>query len=232
MFIPDDGGVGRGSWGVGEAHGHDFVIEGAVLLRARGAPLALRGEAILVGARDVVPFGDPLGRLAEGDRPVLRKLGIHEPPADGGIRDLRRGAIPGLAGLEHHVGRAGHGLHAAGDDALALARHDGLRGTGDRLEPRAAEPVDRLAWDFDRQARKQRRHARDVAVVFARAVGAAEDHVVDQDRIDRGALEQRADRDRGEVIGTHGRQRATVSADGRADGVDDYSATHTDLVSR
>ena len=47
-----------------------------------------------------------------------------------------------------------------------------------RLQPRAAQAVDRQAAAI-RQPRQQRGHARDVALVLARLVGAAEDHFVD-----------------------------------------------------
>ena len=53
-----------------------------------------------------------------------------------------------------------------------------------------------------RQAGQQQRHARDVAVVLAGLVGAAEDHVVDRLPIDAGiALHQRLQRDGAEIVG-------------------------------
>ena len=47
---------------------------------------------------------------------------------------------------------------------------------------RAAQPVDRRARHARRQAGEQHRHPGDVAVVLARAVGVAEEHVVDPRR--------------------------------------------------
>ena len=45
-------------------------------------------------------------------------------------------------------------------------------------------------------------HAREVAIVLARLVGAAEDHVVELAPVDVGvAVDQRLDRDRGEIVG-------------------------------
>ena len=80
---------------------------------------------------------------------------------------------------------------------------------------------------LDRQAGQQRRHARDVAVVLARLVGAAEDHVVDGRPVDVGlALHQRPDRDGAEIVGAHAGEAAAVAADRRADGVADEGFPH------
>ena len=49
----------------------------------------------------------------------------------------------------------------------------------DRLQAGAAEPVHRLPGDRRRQPGQQQRHARDVAIILARLVGAAHDHVFD-----------------------------------------------------
>ena len=68
------------------------------------------------------------------------------------------------------------------------------------------------------QAGEQQRHARDVAVVLAGLVGAAEDHVVDRGGGHAGvALHQLADRVRGEIVGADLGEAAAVAAD-RASG--------------
>ena len=68
----------------------------------------------------------------------------------------------------------------------------------------------------------RRGHAADVAVVFAGLVGAAVVQVVDRGPVDAGiARDQRGDRQRGQVVGAHGGQRAAVAAEGGADGVAD-----------
>src|SRR5438309_2021621 len=46
----------------------------------------------------------------------------------------------------------------------------------------------------------ERGHARHVAIVLARLVGAPEDHVVDRARVDAGALHHGFDRNRGEIV--------------------------------
>ena len=68
---------------------------------------------------------------------------------------------------------------------------------------------------------------REVAVVLPRLVGAAEDHVVELAPVDaRVAVDQRLDRDRGEIVGADVRQRAAVAADRRADVVADVGFGH------
>ena len=65
------------------------------------------------------------------------------------------------------------------------------------------------------------RHPRDVAVVLAGLVGAAEDHVLDQRRVDAGAIDHGAQHERRQVVGPDGRERAAVAPDRRAHGLDD-----------
>ena len=71
-------------------------------------------------------------------------------------------------------------------------------------------------------------HAREVAIVLAGLVGAAEDDVVELGPVDAGiALDQRPDRDCGEVVGADARQRAAVAADRRPDCVADIGFGHS-----
>ena len=91
----------------------------------------------------------------------------------------------------------------------------------DRLEARAAQPVDGQPADLDREAGQQHGHPRDVAVVLAGLVGAAEDDVLDEGRVEAGAIDDGAQDGRGEVVGADGRERAAVAADRRPDGLDD-----------
>jgi hypothetical protein len=95
-------------------------------------------------------------------------------------------------------------------------------GVGGRAHPRRAQAVDRLAGHGDGQPREQRGHARDVAVVLARLVGAAEHHVGHARRVEPGvAREQGADAVGGEVVGARLGERAADAADRRAHAVDE-----------
>jgi hypothetical protein len=75
--------------------------------------------------------------------------------------------------------RQPHRFDAAGDGEFHFAGADRARGVADRVEPGGAEPVDGDARDRIGQAGEQQRHARDIAVVLAGLVGAAEEHFVE-----------------------------------------------------
>ena len=68
---------------------------------------------------------------------------------------------------------------------------------------------------------EEQRHPGDVAVVLAGLVGAAEDDVLDERRVDAGAVDDRAQDGGGEIVRPDARERAAVAADRRADGLDD-----------
>ena len=68
---------------------------------------------------------------------------------------------------------------------------------------------------------QEQRHPRDVAVVLAGLVGAAEDDVLDEAGIEPGPVDDRAQHGRGEVVRPNGCQGAAVAADRRPDGLDD-----------
>ena len=95
----------------------------------------------------------------------------------------------------------------------------------DRLEPGAAQPVDGLTADLDREVRQQQRHPGDVAVVLAGLVRAAEDDVLDERRVDPGPLDDGTQDRRGEVVRADARQRAAVASDRGADRLDDPGLT-------
>ena len=77
----------------------------------------------------------------------------------------------------------------------------------------------------DRQAGEQQAHARDVAVVLAGLVRAAEEHVVDAGGIGAGAPHELGDRDRAQIVGAHLGQRAAEPPDRRPNRVDDQHVT-------
>jgi hypothetical protein len=120
---------------------------------------------------------------------------------------------------------------AAGDGEIDLAGTDRARRIADRVEPRSAQPVHRNARNGIRQAREKKRHARNVAIVLAGLVGAADNHLVERRPVGlRIALHQRPDRDGGEIVRPHLRQRAAIAADGGAGGVAEKYVTHLVFV--
>jgi hypothetical protein len=81
------------------------------------------------------------------------------------------------------------------------------------LLARPALPVDRRPRHLVGESGREPARARDVAGLWADRVDAAEHDVVDRDRIDAGALDERADRVRAEVGGVHARQPAAAPTD-------------------
>ena len=64
-------------------------------------------------------------------------------------------------------------------------------------------------------------HARNVAVVFAGLVGAAQDHVVDVGGADAAPGNDRFEHRGGKVVGAHARERAAVATEGGAQRLND-----------
>ena len=199
-------------------HRHELAREEAAPGSRRRALLTAQREAVLIRARDVELRGDVLAGLRHGvDAEAFLQARIDETPADGGVEDLGV-AAEGTVRLRHHEWRARHRFDAPGDRELHLAGTDRAGGDRHRIEPGAAEAIDRGPRHRYRQSREQPRHASDVAVVLARLVGAAEEHLLDCGRIERRlALEERRDGDRRQVIGAHRCERTAVAPDRRAD---------------
>ena len=162
-----------------------------------------------------------------------------------GFRGLSRGDVEEMdwMSVSGWVGRGGAELGTSrsvaspelladvADDADAGL--DGARRGADGVHARAAQPVQRGARNPDRQAGEQAGHARDVAVVLAGLVGAAEDHVGDRGPVDLGvARHQRTQRDRAQVVGSHARQGAAVAAEGGALRVADEGFVHDPVSCR
>jgi hypothetical protein len=113
---------------------------------------------------------------------------MREPPAEGGVCHRRDAARERRLRFEHDQRRAAHAFNTARDEHVTLAAPDCLGGGIDRLQTGAAQTIDRLPGDIDRQPRQQQRHAGNVAVVLAGLIRAAENHIVDVPRIYLGAL--------------------------------------------
>jgi hypothetical protein len=107
-----------------------------------------------------------------------------------------------------------------------LSRRDHAEAEVGRLLARAAHAIQRHAADVEREAGDERGVAGDVEALLARLVDAAEDDVLDLDRIDPGPRHDRAQDLRGEVVRAHGGQLPVPAPDGRAHGLDDDDVPH------
>ncbi len=144
---------------------------------------------------------------------------IDEAPAERRVLELLLARVRRV-GLAEHVRCPGHALDPAGDHHVGLAEGTGPRRLAQRFEPGCTEAVYGYARYRGRQAREQRGHARDVAVVLARLIGAAEVDVVDGGGVElRMTLQQAPDRQRGEIVGAYRAQATAKSAEGRAQAV-------------
>ena len=131
-----------------------------------------------------------------------------------------------MAACRRYAGESS-GFNAAGNRKLGLARPNGAARSTDRIEAGGAEPVQRLAWNRVRKPGKQQRHARDVAVVLAGLVGAAEEDFVHLRPVELGVLgHQRLDRRGGQIVGAHLGERAAETADRGPHGIADKDVTH------
>ena len=158
-------------------------------------------------------------------------LRVDQAPAQRGVGHVGGGRPrPRALGQDHR--RARHRLHAAGHDDVGLAAADLLRGRRDGLQAAGAQPVDGVAGGLVGQAGEQRGHARDVAVVLARLVGGAEDHLVDRVVGHAGALERGAEHERGEVVGSRVGEGAAIAPEGRADAADEEGIGHAERSKR
>src|SRR3546814_93736 len=101
-----------------------------------------------------------------------------------------------------------HHLGAAGDDAILHARPDGRGGQADRRDPAAAEPVERRAAGGHGIARRQRRHAAEVAALPAFLCRSRPDDVIDRRGVERVAIANRREHGRAKMLRVKVRKRA------------------------
>jgi hypothetical protein len=95
-----------------------------------------------------------------------------------------------LLSLGQGIRSARHALDAPGDIDLALAGTDGTRRLVDCVQPGGTESVHGHRWHLNRETGQQGRHARHIAVIFTRLVGASQINFFDNRRIDFGSFQQ------------------------------------------
>src|SRR5664280_2197270 len=122
-------------------------------------------------------------------------------------------------------------LDPGGDEDVALAGPDGVRGHANGLEGRRAVPVDGHAGHVG-EAGQQRDHAAQVVAGLAAGLAVAEDEVLDRVGIELGHLGQHLAHDQcGQVVGPAVDQRTLVGPSDRGPaGGDDYGFGHVMLL--
>ena len=187
---------------------HDLVVEAALGLGPQRALVGFDGERLHLVAGDVPLVDHHLGadELAHVTRPVD---GLPTRRAAVGIEPF---ILPeGERGGDRHLR---HVLHAAGDDDVHRAGHDGLGREVHRLLSRAALTVDGDTGDVLGEPADQRTGASDVAGLGSDRVEASEHDVVDRVRIDARAFHQRTDRMAAQVGRVDLGKATATSADG------------------
>ena len=196
---------------VGQLDGDDLALEEAPLLCLDGAVLRQRRELVHLLARDVLELGDVLGRLTHRDVDVGEAVGRRPtapwPPSERFVlrrprvlelRVLGVGPAVGRCPLPNRLTR----LDAGGDERVALAGLDRVRGHADGLQRRRAVPVDRDAGDVLEAGE----HAHDpahVEALLAAREAAPEDEVLDLAPVElRHLVEHGLHDGAGEVVGS------------------------------
>src|ERR1019366_2870801 len=215
----------------------DLAAEEARFLGRHRPGLRLEGELVLLLAADLLELGDVLCRLAHGDVHVGKDSVERGPGGAGGRRSLDRA---GFGDGEQFVVGSGIGrseavaadrLDPGGDEDVALAGPDGVRGHANGLEGRRAVPVDGHAGHVG-EAGQQRAHATQVVAGLATGLAVAEDEVLDRVGIELGHLGQYLAHDQcGQVVGPAVDQRTLVGPSDRGPaGGDDYGFGHVMLL--
>ena len=205
---------------------HDLGLELARCLRGRPLLLTFQGEAILIGAADVVLARDVLRRLTHRVGVIhLSQFRIRKPPPDRRVVHLSI-SIECRLRLRDDKRRTTHALDAAGNHHIAVTRLDHPRRDVDRIQAGSAEPINGATRDGLRKPGQQRGHPGHIAVVLPSLIRSAEVDILDGGRVDAGSLDHLADDQRGQVIRPDRRQRTAVSSDRGAEGRNNRGSSH------
>ncbi len=160
-------------------HRHDLLREPA-RRRGFGRPLlAAKRKLVLVVPADLEFLGDVLRRLGHRiDTVLCFEFAVNESPAERRVVDFGV-AAKSRGRFREHERRTRHRFDATRDHDVCVAAFDRVCRITNGIHPGTAQPVDGRAGHRRRQAGEQQRHPRDIAVVLARLVGAAIDHIVD-----------------------------------------------------
>ncbi len=206
----------------GNFDGNDLVLEAALLDRRDGLAMRVDGVLVLLLARDLVFVGDVLAGVAH----VIVVVDVPEAVLDHRVDERAVAEAVALACVKQQVGRVGHGLHAAGDDDLAVVGEDGLRRQADRFQSRTADFVDGHGADRRRNSRAQCGLTRGV-LSQTRAHHVAHDDFIHRRRVHTRAPHRFLHRNRAQLGRGDIGQRALKFSDRRA-----HAGNNYDIVGR
>ena len=186
----------------------DLPFESTFVDRPDRLSVGPQGELVHLFPGDVILVGHQVGRDALLDDLVL-------------LQQFR--AQDSRIGSEGH---ARHRLDPARDHDVGLAGHDLHRGEVESLQSRGAHPVHARARDGLRESGDQGREAPDVQALLVDLGHAAEDDVLDQLGLDPRAVDERPQREGGQVVRPPVLQGPAPLPDGRAYGPHDHSLSH------
>lgn len=210
---------------VRDLDGNELVVEAPQVARRHRPAVRLQREAVLLLPRDAVLPTEVLGGLDHpaGDR-MQRSPGGHSrerEPVDE-LDPVCADATPDAVRRELDVA---HALRATGDHDIRDAGLDPHGSVEDRLQTRAAPPVDLDAGDVVGQPCVERHHTSQRRRTTGR-VALTHDHVVDARRVDTGPVHHRADHRRGERLDRDISERAPEAPDGSPQRRADHDLAH------
>jgi hypothetical protein len=160
------------------------------------------------------------------DSKEVFELRIREAPAERRVVDRPISARKSSVRLRHRERRPAHRLDSSRDQHLALSDAHRPAGGDDGLEAGSTETIHGRSGHLLGHSGQERRHARDVPVVLPGLVRAAEDDVLDLERVDACALDCGADGERRQIVRAQLREAAAVAPDRRPHGRDDHRLGH------
>jgi len=158
-------------------NGLDLLGKVAVRLRFGGALLALQRVNVLLVASDMIALCDILPGFRHRSRAYSacilglttanrhRVFELHCPAKR--LSPLAIHKAPASCSRRHR------------DSEVDLPSYNSTRGCPDGVGAAGAEAIDRHARRADRQTGQQRRHARDIAIIFSGLIGTTEKDVID-----------------------------------------------------
>jgi hypothetical protein len=180
---------------------NQLASEKAGLMTGRPSLMAAQCKGVLILSINPELFGHAFSGFGHRVGPVkFLHPRIHEPPADSAVVDLC-GATERGVGLGQNEWCAGHAFDPAGNNQIRFSGFDRSGPNGNGIQARTAQTVNSTAGYTLGEPSQQKSHSRHVAVILARLIRAAQDHIVDGRPIHIGIpVDQCADRNRGEII--------------------------------